>query len=116
MSVLSLEVLDDVVVARLVGEIDLANAREIRAELTPAIPNSALGVVLDLTPTTYLDSSGIQLVFELAERLAERQQQLRLVVPEGVPIRRVLRVVELDSTVPIDTAVEESAAAVRANA
>jgi anti-anti-sigma factor len=116
MSVLRVEEVNGVVIAKLVGEIDLANARDVHAELTAAIPNSALGVVLDLSPTTYLDSSGIQLVFDLAERLGKRQQQLRVVVPEGVPIRRVLRVVELDSTVPVDAVLDDAEAAVRANA
>lgn len=91
----------DVIVARLSGEIDLANARDVGAEIGGAIPNSALGLVLDLTATTYLDSSGVQVVFELAERLRGRQQLLRVVVPAGAPIRRVLRVVELDATVPV---------------
>lgn len=107
---------DDVVVARLSGEVDLSNATEVGDELTGGVPNSALGLVLDMTATDYLDSSGIHLVFELAERLRRRQQQLRVVVPAGAPIRRILRIVELGDSVPLDAGVDEAVEGIRAAA
>jgi anti-anti-sigma factor len=107
---------DDVVVARLTGEVDLSNATEVGDELTAAVPNSALGLVVDLTATEYLDSSGVHLVFELAERLTRRQQRLRVVVPAGAPIRRVLRIVELDDSVPVVASVDEAVEGIRADA
>ncbi len=116
MSGVQIEDESGVLVARLSGEIDVANARDIGSQLTEAVPNSTLGVVLDLSGTTYLDSSGVQFIFELAERLRRRQQQFRVVVPEGAPMRRVLRIVELDSAVPLDTGTGESVAAIRAAA
>ncbi|MEA2421794.1 MAG: hypothetical protein QOF55_893 [Thermoleophilaceae bacterium] len=107
---------DDVVVARISGEIDLSNASELGDELSAAVPNSALGLVIDLTATSYLDSSGVHLVFDLAERLGRRQQQLRVVVPEGAPVRRVLRIVDLDATVPVLASVDEAVEQIRARA
>ena len=107
---------DDVVVARLTGEIDLSNAADIAEQLGDGVPNSALGLVVDLTATSYLDSSGIHLLFDLGERLARRQQQLRVAVPEGAPIRRVLRIVNLDDSVPLLPTVEEAEASIRASA
>jgi anti-anti-sigma factor len=104
---------DDVVVARLSGEIDLSNAAQLGEELGAGVPNSALGLVIDLTATEYLDSSGVHLIFDLAERLQRRQQQLRVVVPEGAPIRRVLRIVELDGAVPVLATVEQAVAQIR---
>jgi anti-anti-sigma factor len=103
----------DVVVARLTGEIDLSNARQMGEELASGVPNTALGLVIDLTATSYLDSSGVHLIFDLAERLRQRQQQLRVVVPEGAPIRRVLRIVELDGTVPVLGSVDDATAEIR---
>jgi anti-anti-sigma factor len=105
---------DDVVVARLSGEIDLSNAAQVGEDLSAGVPNSALGLVIDLTATEYLDSSGVHLVFDLAERLQRRQQQLRVVVPDGAPIRRVLRIVELDGAVPVLATVDEAVAQIRA--
>jgi anti-anti-sigma factor len=107
---------DDVVVARLSGEIDLSNAADVGDQLSAGVPNSALGLVIDLTATTYLDSSGIHLVFDLAERLTRRQQTLRVVVPAGAPIRRVLRVVQLDDTVPVLATVDEAVEQIRSSA
>jgi anti-anti-sigma factor len=106
---------DDVVVARLSGEIDLSNAADVGDQLSAGVPNTALGLVIDLTATTYLDSSGVHLVFDLAERLSRRQQVLRVVVPAGAPIRRVLRVVELDETVPVLATVDEAVEQIRSS-
>ena len=104
------------VVARLTGEIDLSNAHEVGETLAGAVPNTALGLVIDLTATAYLDSSGVHLLFELAERLQRRQQQLRVVVPEGGAIRRVLRIVELEATVAILSDVDKAVEQIRAAA
>lgn len=102
---------EGVIVAHVSGEVDLSNAAKLGQRLRSAIPNDVPGVVVDLTETAYLDSSGVSLVFELAERLNSRQQHVRVVVPEDAPLRRVLRVVHLESVVPIlptiDQAVEE---------
>ena len=93
----------DVVVAGLSGEIDLSNAKLIGARAAGALANDAVGLVLDLSETTYLDSSGVHLVFDLAERLTSRQQRLVLVVPEGSRIRRVLDLVNVEALVPVAT-------------
>jgi anti-anti-sigma factor len=107
---------DDVIVARVSGEIDLSNASQVGEDLAAAIPNSALGLVIDLTATSYLDSSGVHLVFDLADRLRQRQQQLRIAVPEGAPVRRVLRIVELGASVPILATVDAAVGEIRAAA
>ncbi|MEA2451158.1 MAG: hypothetical protein QOG63_3090 [Thermoleophilaceae bacterium] len=105
---------DDVVVARLAGEVDLANAGLVGDELKAAVPNRALGLVLDLERTTYLDSSGVSLVFDLADRLRRRQQQLRLVAPAGAPLRRVLRIVDPTDALPVLESVGDAVADIRA--
>jgi anti-anti-sigma factor len=104
---------DGVVVARLAGEIDLASARETGDAVAAGVPNTALGLVVDLTAVSYLDSSGIHLLFDLAERLRRRQQQIRVAVPEGAPVRRALRIVELDGVVPVCATVDDAVAQIR---
>jgi len=106
----------DVVMARLRGEIDLSNAKAIGSLVSGAVPNEASGVVLDLTDVTYLDSSGVHLVFELAERLGSRQQNLALVLPEGARIHRVLDLVNVRAVLPVATTAADGAAAVRPGA
>jgi anti-anti-sigma factor len=89
------------VVAAIDGEVDPSNARDLGRDLTASVPNDAMGVVLDLTAVSYLDSAGVQMIYELAERLASRQQALALVAPPGAAARRVLEIVALGDTAPI---------------
>jgi anti-anti-sigma factor len=105
---------DDVVVARLTGEIDLANARPIGSLITGSITNDVKGVVLDLTDTTYLDSSGVHLVFDLHERLRARQQRLVLALPAASRIRRVLDLVNVEAVLPVVADVDEAKSTARA--
>jgi anti-sigma B factor antagonist len=91
----------DIVLARVDGELDLSNTRVVARELMAGVSNDALGMVLDLSEVEYLDSSGVQMLFELTERLISRQQQLAVVVPSDSPLRRVIEIVSLDDTVPV---------------
>jgi anti-anti-sigma factor len=65
-------------------------------------------MVLDLTEVSYLDSTGIALVFELARGLEARRQALRLVVTSDGPVRRVLELCAVASVAPIDDNQERS--------
>jgi anti-anti-sigma factor len=100
------------VVARLVGEVDLSNVDEIRAQLVDAVTHDTETLILDLTPTQYLDSTGVRLLFELAERLQGRRQELRLVVDDDALVRRVVVLTQLDQRVPLDPSVDAALAAV----
>jgi len=88
-------------VARLDGEIDVANAIELETELTWAIPNTALGLIVDLSEVSFIDSTGIRCLFDLAMRLDGRQQDLRLVLGRGTNLYRTLTLVQLHTVVPI---------------
>ena len=57
----------DVVAVELRGEIDLSSVRDIDANLRGSVPNTALGIVIDLSRVEYFDSSALQMLFELAE-------------------------------------------------
>jgi anti-anti-sigma factor len=96
------------VVARLTGEVDMTNAAYIGDELTNSVPNEALGLVIDLGGTRYLDSAGIELLFELARKLVRRRQQLKLALPKTSPLRRVLILTDVQSAAPIHDSVEEA--------
>ena len=81
-----------IVMATIDGEIDLSNARELLDELTRAVPNSAHALLLDLTALEFLDSSGIHMLYDLAERLATRQQEFAVVLEPDAPPRRAIEV------------------------
>jgi anti-anti-sigma factor len=82
---------DEVPVARVQGEVDASNAREIGDRLRSLLTNRSLAMIVDLSATTYLDSAGINLLFALAEEMRSRQQRLALVVADASPIARMIR-------------------------
>jgi anti-anti-sigma factor len=99
---LRVEQAGSVVVARLVGDVDMSNARDVGAALDRAITNDKLALVLDLADVDYFDSAGIHLIFDLRERLRVRGLALRLVVPEGSTARSSLRLAGVLQTVDVD--------------
>lgn len=109
---LSLEARGDVEVARVAGEVDASNVAELSERLLDSVSNQARAVVLDLTETSYIDSSGISLIFDAAARLRNRRQELRLVVTPGSFVAEVLRAVSLDQSVAIDSELEEALQAI----
>jgi anti-sigma B factor antagonist len=98
------------VVAHLSGEVDMTNATYVGDELLRSVPNDAVGLVIDLTETSYLDSAGIELLFDASRRLARRRQALRLVLPAGSPLQRVLVLTEVGSIAPIHDSLDSALA------
>jgi anti-sigma B factor antagonist len=92
---------DDLRVVALTGEIDASNVEEVRVETLRDMPNTALGLVLDLRRLTYIDSAGVAFVFEVADRVGSRGQELALVVPPTAVIRRALEVTGVDELATI---------------
>ncbi len=113
LATLTSEVQGDVIVARIDGEVDMSNADPLATRLRGLLTNRSETLVVDLSPTTYLDSSGIRLLFELSDDLRRRQQQLHIVLPENSPIRRVITLTGLDQAMPthptLETALAEAA-------
>jgi anti-anti-sigma factor len=98
----------DVVVTHVSGEVDLSNAASVTERLIEATPNTATALVLDLSGTRYLDSSGVRMLFELAQRLRNRGQGLKLVVPDESHVKRVLVLTEVERVVPMSSSVEDA--------
>jgi anti-sigma B factor antagonist len=102
----------DVELAQIAGEVDASNVDDLSTELLDGLSNNARAVVLDLTQTSYIDSSGISLIFDAAARIRNRQQQLRLVVQPKSFVGEVLSAVSMQESVPIDPALSDALAAV----
>jgi anti-anti-sigma factor len=105
---LTLETDGDVELARVAGEIDASNVEELTKELLDGVSNNSRALVLDLTKTSYIDSSGISLIFDAAARMKNRRQHLRLVVPPKSFVSEVLAAVSMGDSVPIDAEVEQA--------
>jgi anti-anti-sigma factor len=98
------------VVAHLSGEVDMTNAAHVREELLGAVPNDVLALVVDLAGCRYLDSAAIEVVFDLSRRLQRRRQELRLVVPGGSPLGRVLDLTDVNSVAPVHSTLDSALA------
>ena len=103
----------DVVTALIEGEIDMSNASTIGNRLRDLVTNRSEALVVDLSGTTYMDSSGIALLFSLADELQRRQQRLHIVLPEGSQLVRAIRITGLDHAVPTHGTIDEALAATR---
>ena len=99
-----------VAVVRLEGQVDASNVELVGARLRRVLTNDARGLVVDLRPTTYLDSAGINLLFALGREMRSRQQALRLVIADGSPIARMLVITTLDRSFPAHPTVEAAVA------
>lgn len=110
---MDLQSVERVVVARIDGDIDTSNAQELGDAIVASMSNDMLGVVLDLTPLDYIDSSGVHLILGLESRLRQRRQEVRTVVPEDAPLRAVLDLTAVHKSVPVHADREEAVAAIR---
>ena len=97
---------EDVVVARVGGELDLSNSAATGDAIEAAMPPSARALVVDLSQLTFLDSSGVAMLFRLVRRVGEHRQQLHVVAPEGQAVGRVLEIVEFDRAAPVHSGLD----------
>jgi anti-anti-sigma factor len=70
------------------GELDLATADRLWAELEPLFEQGTL-VVLDGAQITFLDSSGLRVLLQAANRASSGGAEFRLVAPQPA-VQRVL--------------------------
>jgi anti-sigma B factor antagonist len=103
---------DEVPVARLHGEVDASNVKEIGDRLRGLLSNRSVAMVVDLSQTTYLDSAGINLLFALGEEMRGRQQRLGLVVAQDSPIARMIDLTGLNQSVPVHQTLPDALAEV----
>ena len=98
-----------VTVAIVEGEVDLAVAERVAAELDAASGTNASALVVDLSGVSYLDSSGVHMLFKLAHRRHATGGTTRIAVPAG-PVRRVLELTGVEATLALDPSVDDAVA------
>lgn len=104
---------DGVAVARLHGDIDVANVPVITSALRDEARTVDGGLVVDLTDVRYLDSSGMQMLFQLAKDLAVGRKGLVVALPEDAPISRLLKITNFHESAGIHASVADCVAALR---
>ncbi|MEO5680954.1 MAG: STAS domain-containing protein [Acidimicrobiales bacterium] len=99
---LEVDDLEDSVVLRLSGELDMAAAPAVQAGLADALAGEAAAVILDLADLTFIDSTGISLFLSGSRQAADQGRAFRLRHPTGT-VLRVLRIIGVDRLLDIET-------------
>jgi anti-anti-sigma factor len=99
-------------IVKLAGEVDMANADDVRESLL-SVCGDEPNLVVDLESLRYLDSAGVRMLFDLSERLTGQDRRLSLAIASDAPVRRVLSVTRLDTLVAVHDSVEAALEAAR---
>jgi anti-sigma B factor antagonist len=92
------------------AEIDVTNCELafdlLAAALAPGVPL----VIADLTATSFCDTSGIRALLQAHEQAAARGAQLRLAIPPGGSVRRVLELTGIGRVLSLYPGLDEAIA------
>jgi anti-sigma B factor antagonist len=91
------------------GELDLANAATLEAELQRAADGGAEAITLDLRELEFIDSTGIAVLVAAHRRLNDGASRVRLVHSDAPAVRRVIRITGLERELPFMAGGEEPA-------
>lgn len=83
-------------IARVTGEVDMANATQFADEVLGKMGDEATALVIDLTDLRYIDSAGVRSLFEIASTLKMRDSFFAIAVLEDSPLRSVLKVTRVE--------------------
>jgi anti-sigma B factor antagonist len=96
-------------VVTLPAEIDLTIADAMREALLSVLNQGALGLVVDMTTTTFCDSAGITALVRAARRAGANGATLRLAAA-AQPVLRVFSLVGIDRLIDVYPTVDEACA------
>jgi anti-sigma B factor antagonist len=104
----------DAYVISLAGEVDLYTAPEFKQQLLDAIAQGASNVVVDLSNTTFIDSTTLGVLVGGVKRLRTQDGQLSLVCSDR-NITKIFEITGLDRVFQIYAARDEALAAAGAS-
>ena len=100
---------EGVVVIALSGEVDLYTAPEFKQRLIDAVTEGARHVVVDLSETTFIDSTTLGVLVGGVRRLRENDGDLSLVCSDR-NINKIFEITGLDHVFPISASRDEALA------
>ena len=89
------------------AEIDIANAGQLRAALLAAAAQGHATIVVDLTETSFCDTSGLQVLVLAHRRAAAEGGELRLVV-RSATLQRLFSLTGVDHVIPNFTTLDQA--------
>jgi anti-sigma B factor antagonist len=94
------------------GEIHVSTAPEFSRHLNAAIARGKTGLVLDLTPTEFIDSTGLSVLLNGLRKVTRQRGRMALVCTNPT-VLRLFEITRLDTTFDIRPTREEALASVR---
>jgi anti-anti-sigma factor len=82
------------------GEVDLATTPELGSAVDEALASGARELWLDLSATTFMDSSGLHVLLDTQRRMDRLRRRLAIVCPEG-PVRRLFELAGVLEALPL---------------
>ena len=95
------------------GEIHVTTAPEFSRRLNAAIARGKTGLVLDLTPTEFIDSTGLSVLLNGLRKVTRQRGHMALVCTNPT-VLRLFEITRLDTTFDIRPTRQEALASVRA--
>jgi anti-sigma B factor antagonist len=93
---------EKILTATIAGEIDISNTSELRRSIDAQLQLAdTTTVIIDLSATTFVDSTGVGLLFDMASRLRTTRRTLYLVIPADAPICRIATLTRLNEEVAV---------------
>lgn len=99
-------------VVTVAGEIDLTNAEGLSDALLSALNAGALGLVVDMTAVTFLDSAGVSALVRASRRAVASEATFRLAVTSQ-SVLRVLNLIGIDRLIEVHPSVAAAVASTR---
>jgi anti-anti-sigma factor len=93
-----------------VAEIDLTNADGFRDALLSALDAGALGLVADMTATTFIDSAGVTALVRASRRAAGSEAATVRLAVTSPAVLRVLNLVGVDQLIEVHPSVTAAVA------
>ena len=98
------------------GEVDLATAPQLHAKLIDLLEvGEASSILVDLTPLTFMDSTGLTVLLAAHKRAQADRRSIRLICPAG-PVLRVFQLTGAEQILSIHSSLVEAQAAQDADA
>jgi anti-sigma B factor antagonist len=96
---------DGCVVLAVAGEIDLATAPALRQQLVDLVAEGHRRIVVDLSRTEFLDSTGLSALVACLKRLRAHDGELRVVCTTP-RVRKVFEITHIDRVLPLFDSVD----------
>lgn len=92
------------------GEVDLATAPQLRQQLVDLVTDGHRRIVVDLSGTDFLDSTGLGALVAGLKRLRAHDGEMRVVCTTP-RVRKVFELTHVDRVLPLFESVDEACAA-----